>query len=64
MEILYCFEKEYVMSWKMLEGEVGKKVCKIGWKRDRKVKGDLWVKMELDGFVFEGKVKFVGKKGE
>lgn len=37
---------------------------KVCWKRDEKKEGELWIKLNLEGYVFKGKVKFVGKMVE
>ena len=50
--------------WFVMKKKVGGKDCKVCWKRNEKRKGELWVKMELDGWVFKGRVVCEGKGGE
>ena len=44
-----------------IENKVGEKDCKVEWERDSKLKR-LKVKMNLDGYVFEGYVYWKGVK--
>jgi hypothetical protein len=54
-------------SWNYFSGIIREvdgedRMGKVYWRRDEKKKGDLWIKLNLEGYVFKGKVEFVGKE--